>query len=160
MLRPLLLLLGSMLIQFYHLTTTPLENALPKLLEKAFSGGYRALVVAETQARVEQLNALLWTYDADSFLPHASANEANPEAQPILLATGTEPLNKANLLVITDGRVLGESDKDFERVLDIFDGNDANSVAAARTRWTNYKNSGYEIAYFRQVERGGWEKKT
>lgn len=145
-------------INFYHLTTTPLENALPKLLEKAFSGGYRSLVVAETQARVEQLNAYLWTYDEHSFLPHGSVNEAQAEAQPILLSTTTQPINNANILLITDGRDLGESHENYERILDVFDGNNPEATASARVRWKEYKNFGYEISYFKQTSQGGWQK--
>ncbi len=74
-------------IQFYHLTATPLERALPKLLEKAYGGGFKILLVAESDERVEQLNHLLWTYAQLSFLPHGSAKDGNVEKQPILLIT-------------------------------------------------------------------------
>ena len=143
-------------VQFYHLTTSPLEKALPKLLERAVDGGYKICVVTESEARVEQLNQLLWTYDPDSFLPHGSYKDPQPESQPILLSTNPEPINAANLLVITDGRSIKQPE--FERVLDIFDGNDPQSTQQARTRWAEYKNAGYELTYFRQNERGGWEK--
>src|SRR3546814_11251500 len=33
-------------VDFYHLTRTPVESVLPRLLEKVVSGGERALVVA------------------------------------------------------------------------------------------------------------------
>jgi len=145
-------------INFYHLTTTSLENALPKLLEKAFSGGYRVLVLAENDARVEQLNTHLWTYDEHSFLPHGSASEAYGHAQPILLSTSPEVPNNANLLLVTDGRIFDANNKNFERVLDVFDGNDASATASARARWKNYKDAGYEISYFKQTPQGGWQK--
>ena len=148
-------------ISFYHLTTTPLERALPKLLERAYSGGYRIVLTAESDVRVEQINQLLWTYDPASFLPHGSNNEPNPEMQPILLSTYAEPLNSQegveNLLVITDGRKIVQSS--FTRILDIFDGNDPESIAAARQRWGEYKNAGHEISYFSQNDQGGWQKK-
>ncbi len=149
-------------ISFYHLTTTPLERALPKLLERAYSGGYRIVLAAESDARVEQINQLLWTYDPASFLPHGSSNEQNPQAQPILLSTYAEPANSQegseSLLVITDGRKIGQ--ENFSRVLDVFDGNDPQATAAARTRWSEYKNAGHEITYFSQNEQGGWQKKA
>ncbi|MEQ1788981.1 MAG: DNA polymerase III subunit chi [Rickettsiales bacterium] len=144
-------------IQFYHLTATPLERALPKLLERALSGGYRVCLVANSDARVEQLNQLLWTYDAVSFLPHGSDKDEQPEIQPILLSTNAEPLNDAKLLLITDGRSAG--DEKFERVLDIFDGNDPQATVAARNRWAEYKKLGHELTYFSQNKQGGWQKK-
>jgi DNA polymerase-3 subunit chi len=145
-------------VQFYHLTTTPLERALPKLLERALAGGYRACLVAESDERVEQLNQMLWTYDPASFLPHGSDKDEQPEEQPILISTGIEPVNPANLLVVTDGRSV--KDSKFERILDIFDGNDAQATVAARARWAEYKDIGHELTYFSQNEHGGWQKKT
>lgn len=145
-------------VQFYHLTTTPLERALPKLLERAISGGYRVLLAVESDERSEQLNQLLWTYDPGSFLAHGSDKEAQAEQQPILISTNTEPMNAANLLVVTDGRSVKGSG--FERILDVFDGNDGEMTRAARTRWTQYKDIGHELTYFSQNEQGGWQKKA
>ena len=59
-------------IGFYHLTCTPLERALPKLLEKVLASGARAVVRAGSDERVEFLNGALWTYQPASFLPHIS----------------------------------------------------------------------------------------
>src|SRR5262249_30989960 len=110
-------------VQFYHLTTTPLERALPKLLEKAVAGKYRTLLVAESDARVEQLNQLLWTYDPGSFLPHGSVSDGNTELQPVLIATDQAPLNNPNLLFIINGS-MAEKTPQFERIIDMFDGRD------------------------------------
>lgn len=147
----------SIAVQFYHLTTTPLEKALPKLLERAVAGNYRSLVLGASDADIEQLDKLLWAYDELSFLPHGKITDAQPENQPILLATADTPLNKANLLVVTDGRSV-DTTTEHERILDIFDGKDAQSVALARTRWKEYKDAGYELSYFRQTQQGGWQK--
>ena len=172
-------------IQFYHLTATPLERALPKLLEKAYGGGFTTLLVADSEEYVEHLNQLLWTYDPGSFLPHGSVKDGNVEQQPILLVTAeflqtypplTPPVHGGrtlpprprggwggesyhNLLLVTNGAI-PENPNDFERILDIFDGNDTQAVAKARTRWTDYKKNGCELAYLRQTESGGWEKKA
>ena len=59
-------------IAFYHLQGSPLESALPKLLKKTLEAGKRAVVMAGSEARVEALNGVLWTYDQDSWLPHGS----------------------------------------------------------------------------------------
>jgi DNA polymerase-3 subunit chi len=144
-------------IRFYHLLTTPLERALPKLLERALAGGFRAVVVAGSQERVDQLNAALWTYEDDSFLPHGTAKDGFPDRQPIWLTTADENPNRANLLVLLDGASVGEPGA-FARCLDVFDGGDA-SVEAARRRWTAAKEAGHELAYWQQTETG-WEKKA
>ena len=50
-------------IRFYHLTRSPLDRALPQLLEKTLRRDWRAVVIAGGEERVESLNASLWTYD-------------------------------------------------------------------------------------------------
>lgn len=146
-------------VQFYHLTATPLEIALPKLLEKIIAGGFRALVVAEDEQRVEQLNSLLWTYRPDSFLPHGSTKDGNAEQQPVFISNSLQSANGAHMLVITDGRNLTGIPLPYEKILDIFDGKNEPATAAARQRWTSYKKDGYNISYFQQSEHGNWQKK-
>ena len=146
-------------VQFYHLLTTPLERALPKLLEKAYAGGFKTLLVADSEERVEQLNQLLWTYDQDSFLPHGSEKDGQAELQPILLSTRMDASPDAKLLLVTNG-ISADRPEAFERILDMFDGRDATVVENARTRWTTYKNASCEVTYLRQTESGGWEKKA
>jgi DNA polymerase-3 subunit chi len=145
-------------VQFYHLTTTPLERALPKLLEKAVAGGFKTLLVADSEEYAERLNELLWTYDAGSFLPHGSTADPNPEAQPVLISTSMEPVNSASLLVVTNG-VIPDNKEAFGRIIDIFDGSNPQIVEKARARWTSYKQSNCEMAYMRQTDSGGWEKR-
>ncbi|MDP6928016.1 MAG: DNA polymerase III subunit chi, partial [Rhodospirillales bacterium] len=59
-------------VAFYQLERSPLEQVLPKLLEKTLDAGKRALVVAGSEARIEALNGALWSYYQDSWLPHGS----------------------------------------------------------------------------------------
>jgi len=146
-------------IGFYHLQRSPLERALPKLLEKVLEAGKRAVVLAGSEERVDALNAALWTYRPDSFLPHASASDGNAEAQPIWLSTAFENPNDAGILILTDNATT-ESFDGFERCLEMFDGNDDSAVAAARERWTAYKDAGHDVVYYQQTESGGWEKKA
>lgn len=144
-------------VQFYHLTTTPIERALPKLLEKAYSGGYRALVVAASDEQAEQLNQNLWTYEGGSFLPHGTAKDGDPELQPIFLSTTLANPNQATALFVTEGSVPPEPAA-YKRIVDLFDGNDANAVAKAAARKTGYAKAGLEISYLQQNASGGWDK--
>ncbi|MDE3038742.1 MAG: DNA polymerase III subunit chi, partial [Pseudomonadota bacterium] len=111
------------------------------------------------EEQVDRLNHLLWTYNQGSFLPHGSSKDGHAEVQPIFISTGFDTPNGAKLLAVTDGR-MPDKPEAFERILDMFDGNDAEATAAARTRWTAYKNAGCEVSYFRQTEAGGWEQKA
>lgn len=144
-------------ISFYHLERSPLETALPKLLEKVLSTGGRAVVMVGSIERRDALDTLLWTYDDRGFLPHGTENDGHAPDQPVWLTIEDENPNAAGFLVLADGAV---SDKvgDFGRCLEIFDGRDNTAVTAARARWQAYKTDGHSVTYFQQGERG-WEKK-
>ena len=57
----------------------PLERALPLLLEKTLERGWRAVVQAGSQERLDVLDQHLWTWREDSFLPHGTAKDGHPE---------------------------------------------------------------------------------
>ncbi len=145
-------------IRFYHLTRTPLERALPQLLERALAAGMRAVVISGSEERVEALNQLLWTYEERSFLPHGSKREGRPERQPIWLTTEDENPNGATCLVLTDGAV-STGLAQYQRCLDLFDGQDPAAVEAARARWKECKAAGHSLSYWQQDAAGRWEQK-
>lgn len=146
-------------VAFYHLQRSSLEDALPKLLEKTLAAGKRAVVLASSVERVEALAAHLWTYDPDSWLPHGTAQDGSPEAQPIWLSARDENPNGASFLFLTDGADCA-SVAAYERCFDLFDGNDAAAVSAARARWQARRADGHAVTYWQQGERGGWERKA
>ncbi len=145
-------------IAFYHLQKWPLEKALPKLLEKTLESGKRAVVMAGSEERLQALNTLLWTYGRDSWLPHGTARDGDPEDQPVWLTTDDENPNGAVFLFLTDGAA---SDRvaEYERCFELFDGNDSHVVDAARGRWQAYKDAGHALTYWQQTGGGGWEEK-
>jgi len=145
-------------IGFYHLLTMPLERALPRLLEQARKRDYRIVLRAASPERVEHLNALLWTYDDASFLPHGSARDGNPGGQPIWLTDRPENPNGANMLILVDG-VEADDIAVFERCADMFDGNDEAAVIAARERWRQAKAAGHTLTYWQQTG-SGWDRKA
>src|SRR5262249_4652208 len=108
-------------VGFYHLLTTPLERALPRLLGRARAQGHRIVVRAASAERVEHLNALLWTYDDTSFLAHGSQRDGNPESQPIWLSKDADNPNGASILFLVDGVDAADVGL-FARCLDLFDG--------------------------------------
>lgn len=146
-------------VRFYHLQRRTLEQALPKILEKVLERGWRAVVMAGSAERVEQLDLHLWTYDPASFLPHGAARDGFAAEQPVFLTWKDENPNNATVLVLADG-VESERVGGFDLVCDLFDGNDHLAVAAARQRWKRCKDAGHAMTYWQQTERGTWEKKA
>jgi len=145
-------------IWFYHLQRQSLEEALPALLEKVLVAGARAVVMLGSEERVEAVNLRLWTYDDRGFLPHGSARDGFPAEQPIWLTVQDENPNGAKILVLADGARSAKVGQ-YSRCLELFDGNDANAVAAARMRWKSYEEAGHEVVYWQQDARGKWERK-
>ena len=115
------------------------------------------LVLASSSERVEHLNQLLWTYDEASFLPHGSARDGNAERQPIFLTTDAGNPNNATMLVLVDGAP-GSGIENYQRVCDMFDGNDEAAVEQARQRWRDAKAAGHALTYWEQTT-SGWVKR-
>ncbi len=148
-------------VDFYHLQKAPLEHVLPKLCEKAYATGKRIKILLGNEERVEFINSLLWTYAEDSFLPHGSKKDGFVESQPIFISTSEENENQAHLLILADGAtpsldVLSQ----YERILNIFDGNDENALNRARAYWKEIKTLNGELHYWQQNERGAFEQKV
>jgi DNA polymerase-3 subunit chi len=145
-------------VGFYHLLSTPLERALPRLLERARQQELRIVIRAGSPERVEHLNSLLWTYDEASFLAHGSQRDGNAADQPIFLSHKDENPNGATVLFLVDG-VEASDVGDFARCLDLFDGNDLDAVQSARNRWRAAQSAGHTLTYWQQTG-SGWEKKA
>ena len=148
-------------IGFYHLTRTPLDQALPRLLGRVLEGGGRAMVLCGGPERVAALDAALWLSSDPDWLPHGTKRSGNAEMQPIWLTEEDAPAggapNGARFLFLLDGAESARLDR-FDRVLDLFDGNDEAALAAARRRWAAAKAAGHALSYWQQGARG-WEKK-
>ena len=149
-------------IAFYHLQKSPLETVLPRLLQRTLESGKRALVIAGSAERVESLNAALWTFDPAAWLPHGSDKDGRPDDQPVWLTAqddkrSADNKNGAQFLFLTDGADVDDLGP-YERCFDLFDGNDAMAVEAARTRWTRLKAAGHALTYWQQSETGQWNK--
>lgn len=146
-------------VNFYHLTKSSLEETLPRLLAKTLQAGERAVVMLGSPERVDALNAHLWTYDPNSFLPHGAARDGEADRQPIWLTHLDENPNGATFLFVADH---AKSDKvgDYRRCFELFDGRDEAAVLEARERWRAYKSAGHAVVYWQQTAAGGWEKKA
>ncbi len=146
-------------IAFYQLRHTPLEKALPKLLEKVLESGRRAVVLGATDERLRALDAALWTYDQGSFLPHGTAAGGRADRQPVLLTTDGANPNGATVAIAVDG-ILPDDIERFERCLDMFDGRDQAALEAARERWKNHRDADRPVAYWEQTPAGKWERRA
>lgn len=147
-------------VWFYHLEHRPLDEVLPVLLERALARGWRSVVQAGGPERVAALDTLLWTYRDESFLPHGTASDGEPETQPVYLTDGAENPNGALVRFCLDNVAVAPLLADnYERIVLLFDGRDDAAVGGARTQWSALKKGGYALSYWQQTEEGAWEKR-
>ena len=90
-------------VLFYHLKGQTPEQVLPALLQKSLERGWRVVVQASSDERVEALDAHLWTWRDDSFLPHGTSRDAEPAEQPIMLTASADNPNGATVRFLVDG---------------------------------------------------------
>jgi DNA polymerase-3 subunit chi len=146
-------------VLFYHLQDMSLENVLPPLLEKSLERGWRVVVQSTSEERADALDAHLWTYRDDSFLPHATWRVADAHDQPIVLAVEESNPNRASVRFLVDNAALPSDSERYERVVLVFNGDDPDAVAAARAAWKDSKSRGFEVTYWQPDERGRWQRR-
>jgi DNA polymerase III subunit chi len=147
-------------ILFYHLQRQPIERVLPALIEKSLERGWRVVIQAASEERVEALDAHLWTYRDDSFLPHGTWREAEAAQQPILLTVNDDNPNGAVVRFLLDGAPVPSDAAAYQRIVLLFDGDDPDAVDAARARWSDAKKGGFDVTYWQPDERGRWQRKA
>ena len=144
-----------MQVDFYHLTTQPLDRVLPRIAERVFDGGGRLLIVAESEAQRDALDRLLWTYAPESFLAHAQADGLVDDAQPILIAGSAQATNAARNIALADG-IWRDEALAFDRAFHFFD---SDRIAEARLAWKALADrDGIERRYWKQNDAGRWEQ--
>jgi DNA polymerase III subunit chi len=132
---------------FYHLTRVPLEKALPSIAERVLANGERLAIVAGDEKLLTRVDALLWSYKPESFLPHGREGD-----QPILLTSDPSAANAQNIALI-DGQwrdgALG-----FARAFYFFD---SQTIDGARSAWRGLADKGeVERHYWKQDDAGRW----
>jgi DNA polymerase III subunit chi len=145
-------------VRFYHLERRRVDEALPRILERALEEGRHVLVRASSEEMAAALSERLWTYDDASFLPHGTAGDGDPATQPIFLTSEAGNPNGATMLVRLAGAEAAPGDEAFDLALLLFDGRDETSLAHARAEWRRLKDAGSAISYWRESDEGGWER--
>ncbi len=132
---------------FYYLTRVPLEKALPGIAERVLASGERLTIVAEDEKLLTRIDALLWGYKPESFLPHGREGD-----QPILLTADADSAVAQNIALI-DG-IWRDSALGFVRAFYFFD---SQSIDAARSAWRGLADNGeVERHYWKQDDGGKW----
>lgn len=146
-------------IGFYQLAQRRAEAVLPALVTKALAAGHRLLIRAPDAVVLDRIDAALWSFAADSFVPHgvdSALGDDRAASQPVLLTTtGDWACNRADCLAQVGGDIADDL-TGLARVLFLFD---ADSLETARARWRLVSLAeGLRPVYWREGEGGRFEK--
>lgn len=130
---------------------------LPLLLEKSLERGWRAVVETSSRERASALDAMLWTFRDDSFLPHGISGEATDPDQPVLITADEANANGAQVRFFVD-RAVPQTGEGYQRIVYLFSGHDPDAVGEAREAWKALRD-GNELTYWQQDENGRWVKR-
>jgi DNA polymerase-3 subunit chi len=144
-------------VLLYDLDRQPLERVLPVLIERVLARGWKAVVQAGSEERVEAISAALWTAGEGSFLPHGSVRDGNADLQPVWITTAADTPNGARVRFLVDGEFASDF-AGLDRVIFMFDGRDGEARQRAASVWQDARAKGYEATYWRQDENGRWHK--
>ena len=147
-------------ILFYQLNGQTPEQILPPLIARSLERGWRVAVQASSEERVEALDAHLWTWRDDSFLPHGTWREAEAAEQPVLLTVNADNPNGAAVRFLVDGAAVPANASAYQRLVLLFDGDDPEALETARERWAKAKAEGFEVTYWRADENGSWQRQA
>ena len=147
---------------FYHLERRSLEDVLPGLVEKSLQRGWRAAIKTDSSERSDALDTLLWTYDDQSFLPHAQLGDGEAGGQPVLITVEDGNPNAAQIFFYVGGALPADWSglSDLARVVLLFDGRDETALAAARAAWKDAKSAGHDVTYWKETPSGKFEKQN
>lgn len=132
-------------IDFYILRSGAPEAAprlACRLAEKAWQLGHRVYIHTADTRQTEQIDGLLWTFRAESFVPHQRCETAT-DAAAVLIGHGEPPEMPPDVLINLGPEVPLFFSR-FERVAEVVDP-DEQHKALARERFRFYRERGYTL---------------
>jgi DNA polymerase-3 subunit chi len=129
-------------IDFYH-DAGDKHLVACKLAAKARQQNLRVLIYSRDDVVVQQIDKMLWTFQAVGFLPHCMATHPLAGQTPVLLARDGDTLPHDEVLVNLDLEYPPAFAR-FQRLVEIVGAEDADRQAA-RQRYRFYRDRGYPI---------------
>ena len=113
-----------------------------ELAKRAHAANLPTLVLARDTAQAEALDDLLWSFDADEYLPHQIAGmDEGDDDTPILISTPDMDIPARPLLInLRDAAPAGN----FDRVLEVVPA-DPSARGPLRERWKHYQALGFDV---------------
>lgn len=132
-------------VSFYILPTTSLPDRdlfLCKLAEKAYRQGVYSAILTASETHSQVLDDLLWSFRANSFIPH-QITSTNNNPQQILIGAHPALLTTHSALINVSSQSL-QQPLEFERILEIVH-QDSADITAGRERYRQYQQLGAKL---------------
>ncbi len=133
-------------IDFHTKVPEPVAYAC-RLVRLAANEGWRTVVACRDEAELAQLDAALWTFSEQDFLPHVRAGDPLAGETPVILTVREDEALPHHQLLINLAPVMPPHFARFERLLEVVS-TDADALAAGRERYAHYKQRGYPLKHY------------
>ena len=111
-------------------------------------------------------NLLVWhgrpwliDHGASLYVQH-TWREPEASAQPVLLTIESDNPNGAAVRFLLDGAPPPADASAYRRIVLLFDGGDADAVAAARTHWSEGRAKGLDVTWWQADAQGRWTQRV
>lgn len=113
-----------------------------RLTEKAYTLKNRTYAHVASAAHARELDELLWTFRAGSFVPHAVTSAESSERPPVLIGHAADVEAQGDLLInLSD--TIPTFFESFDRIAEIIDASE-DGKRAGRERYAFYRDNGFE----------------
>ena len=131
-------------IDFYFNADDRLQVAC-RLAGKAMAQNKRVLIYAPDTQTAQQIDRLLWTWQATGFVPHCAPHDALAAETPVLIAADAEAPAGCDILLNLSAECPPHFER-FERLLELVGAADEERKSG-RERYRHYRDRGYAIVH-------------
>lgn len=134
-------------ITFYVLgADSPLSARLGtacRLIDKAWQQNRKVLVQAASRSEAEAVDELLWSFRAESFIPHHLIGDGPTPPPPVRIGWERLPADSRDILINLGADIPAGFDR-FQRIIEIVAGTHEEREQA-RAHWKEYKRLGHVV---------------
>lgn len=131
----------------FHTNIADKLNYACRLARKAVAAHSRIAILPANAAELSALDAALWTFSENDFLPHVRSDHPLAAQTPIILLQDDRTECPHHQILINLSRTIPLQFASFERLLEIISTNETDA-SSARERFRHYRQRGYPLMHF------------
>lgn len=132
-------------VNFIVLNSAIKSRIVCDLAEKCYIDGHRLVIYFDKDETCKTVEAMLWTWKQQSFIPHKCVDVLNKtQAEPVILTNSIETAADYDILLLHDPAPLEIIEK-FSRIIDFAEKYDTAALDASRQRFKIYRDQKISI---------------